>query len=214
MPSASSPLKRKFSYSSDSDDKPQDDKPQDDKPQAKKMKVGDVIDLTRDDITPASLPPPPRMVSAVASSSSRAPAFVSSRPAPVSVPARPTAAASSSTSAPAPAARAVSDSDDEEMPRDAVPQYTNEFRKFFVARCRCGFEKNVNTREGVIARELKNHVKVCNNAVDPTVVPRADAASYDELPKQGTRPDLKKIRDHFSWVFVKRVQVQETKRVR
>lgn len=211
MPSASSPLKRKFSAVSDSSDSI--DKSQDDKPQAKKMKVG-VIDLTGDDITPASLPPPPRMVSAVASSSSRVPAFVSSRPAPVSVPARPTAAASSSTSAPAPAARAraVSDSD-EEMPRDAVPQYTDEFRSIFEARCGCGKSWTYNTRFG-LPKLAKEHVNVCTRGVDPTVVPRADAASYDRLPKQGARPDLKKIRDHFTWEFIERVQVQEKRRVR
>ena len=205
MPSALPSLKRTFSDVSDSSDS-------DDKPQAKKRKVGDVIDLTRDDITPASLPPPPRMVSAVASSSSRVPAFVSSRPAPVSVPARPTAAASSSTSAPA-RAPAVSDSDDEEMPRDAVPQYTNEYRSIFKAHCGCGKCWTYNTRFG-LPKLAKEHVNICTRGVDPTVVPRADAASYDMLPKQGGRPDLKKIRDHFSWVFVERVQVQETKRVR
>lgn len=209
MPSAFSPLKRKFSDSSDLDDKPQ----------AKKMKVGDVIDLTSDDIAPvdltgddiapASLPPQPRMVSAVASSSSRAPAFVSSRPAPVSVPAGPSASASS-TAAPAPA---VSDSDDEEMPRDAVPQYTNEYRSIYEARCGCGKSWTYNTRFG-LPKSAKEHVNICTRGVDPTVVPRADAASYNMLPKQGTRPDLKKIRDHFTWKFIERVQVQEKRRVR
>jgi hypothetical protein len=126
---------------------------------------------------------------------------------------------SSSSSRPAAvpvAPAAVSDDSEEEvMPRDDVPQYTYENRSIFEACCGCGAKWTCNTRHGVLSsKTLKAHPLVCNKGVDPSVVPRADADSYNKLPKQGARPELKRIRDHFSWTFISTERVQEKKRER
>jgi hypothetical protein len=180
-------------------------------PAMKKKKVQqpamDVIDLTGDDdtIAPASLPPAPSRRLYV------------SRPAPIVTSSSVPVSSSSSRPAAVPVAPAAvsDDSEEEVMPRDDVPQYTYENRSIFEACCGCGAKWTCNTRHGVLSsKTLKAHPLVCNKGVDPSVVPRADADSYNKLPKQGARPELKRIRDHFSWTFISTESVQEKKRER